>query len=466
MVTASFPLLPPVVDQSIHQTPLTAISAIVFALIGVCALWLGARRPQWAAALIAFAIPFAFYRDFMGTTITLEKVVIIGVAIGLVVRGAPLVPAGAGARRIMIAALAVLGAIAVSGIGATYGGPVVREALKQVEYIVMFWCAASLIVEQRDDSRWLEAGLISSVFVVAVDAIAQGLVGGAPSGVWINGHRLPRVAGPLEGPNQLAGFLEISLPVLFMSPLLLGDRLRVMRWIALFAVALAIPMTLSRSGVAFALVAFVLIWFVDRKAARASWLPFAAGTVAGFAIAFQWYWGATHSFALLGDIFRLSEVPLQDPGGVGTRNELWNAALTMFAAHPLFGVGAGNFEHLLGTVGLATVQTHANSLWLQTLAEQGLIGFVALLALYIVVLRECSIGLASSWLARAALLATVCMLLHQVVDDLFFFPKVGLLWWLLVGAAAGDLAGARAPAPAPAAASPSAELRETATPIA
>ena len=67
---------------------------------------------------------------------------------------------------------------------------------------------------------------------------------------------------------------------------------------------------------------------------------------------------------------------------------------------------------------------------------------------------------------RAALIATICLLLHQVFDDLFFFPKVGLLWWLLIGAAAGDLAGARVQVPAPAAAPASAELRETATPIA
>jgi len=465
VVTAPLLLLPPVVDQTIHQTPLTIVSAVLFVLAGLAALWLCLRRPQWAAALIAFVIPFAFYRDFMHTTITLEKVVIIGVAIGLVLRGAPLVPASAPARRILIAGLIVLAAIAISGIQATYPGPVLREALKQVEYLVMFWCAASLVIEQREDLRWIEAGIIASVLVVSLDAVAQGLLGGAPSGVWINGHRLPRVAGPLEGPNQLGGFLQMALPVLFLSPLLLSDRLRALRWIAIFAAALAIPMTLSRSGVAFALAAFALVWFVDRAAARKSWIPFAAGTLAGFAIAIQWYWGATHSFALLGDIFRLSEVPLQDPGGVGTRNELWNAALAMFGAHPLIGVGAGNFEHLLSTVGLANVQTHANSLWLQTLAEQGLVGFIALLALYVVVLRECGLGLSQSWLARAALVATICLLLHQVFDDLFFFPKVGLLWWLLIGAAAGDLAGARAQVRAPAAAA-SAELRETATPIA
>ncbi|HEV2909223.1 MAG TPA: O-antigen ligase family protein [Candidatus Eremiobacteraceae bacterium] len=439
MVSLSSLLLPPVVDQTIHQTPLTIVSAVLFALAGIGAAWLALRRPQWATALIAFTVPFAFYRDVMGTTITLEKVVIIGIAIGLVMRGAPLVPASPTARRIMLAGLAVLGAIAISGVGAAFIGPVLRETLKQLEYLVMFWCAASLIVEQRDDSRWLEGGIIASVLIVSFDAIAQGLLGGAPSGVWINERPLPRVAGPLEGPNQLGGFLQIALPVLFLSPLLLGDRLRTIRWIAICAASLALPLTLSRSGVAFALL--------------------------GFGVAFSWYWTATHNFAMLFDIFRLSEVPLQDPGGVGTRNELWNAALTMFAAHPLLGVGAGNFEHLLASVGLANVQTHANSLWLQTLAEQGLIGFIALLALDVVVLRECAIGLSRSWLARAALLATVCLLLHQVFDDLFFFPKVGLLWWLLIGAAAGDLAGALVTKPSTVAPA-STELRETATPIA
>jgi O-antigen ligase/polysaccharide polymerase Wzy-like membrane protein len=458
-------LLPPVVDQTIHQTPLTIASALAFAFVAAASMLLALRRPQWATALIAFAIPFAFYRDFMGTTITLEKAVILGVAAGLLWRGAPLVPASPSARRILLAGLLVLAATTLSGAQATFIGPVLREALKQVEYLVMFWCAASLIIEQRDDSRWLEGGIIASVLVVSLDAIAQGLFGGAPSGVWINAHRLPRVAGPLEGPNQLGGFLEIALPVLFLSPLLLGDRLRVLRFAAIAATAFAVVLTLSRSGIAFALLGLILLWFIDRSAARKSLLPFASGALAGCLLAGSWYWAATHNFGLMSDLFRMSEVPLQDPGGVGTRNELWNAALAMFAAHPLIGVGAGNFEHLLSAVGLANVQTHANSLWLQTLAEQGLLGLAALLALDIVVLREAGVGLRQSWLARAAFVATICLLLHQVFDDLFFFPKVGLLFWLLIGATAGDLAFARATVPEPAVSTP-AELRETATPIA
>jgi hypothetical protein len=41
----------------------------------------------------------------------------------------------------------------------------------------------------------------------------------------------------------------------------------------------------------------------------------------------------------------------------------------------------------------------------------------------------------SPWVL-AGLAATVALALHQVVDLLVFYPKVGGAWWLLVGIAA------------------------------
>ena len=464
MVVASLLLLPPVVDPVIEKTPLTPLSAVFFICIGIAAAVITLRRPQWSMGLIAFAIPFAFYRDALGTTITLEKVIVIGVAVGLVLRGAPFVPASSSARRILIGGLVVLGAIVISGEQATFVWPVVREALKQIEYLVMFWCAASLVIDRGEDTRWLEGGVAAAVLVVAFDAVRQAFFGGAPSGVWVNNQALPRVAGPLEGPNQLAGFLEASLPLLIVSPLLRRRELGAVQWIAIAATMMALVLSQSRSGIAVAILGFGILWLIDREAGRKVFWPFLLGTCVGLAIALGWYWGATHDAReVLIYLFRL--VLPQSPGGVGTRDELWVAALALFIQHPLTGVGAGNFEFLLSTVGLQNVQTHANSVWLETLAEQGIIGFSAFVALVVVVLRELFAGLRRSWLAQAALVATLCLLLHQVFDDLFFFPKVGMLWWLLIGAAAGALAPANAPAAARAATTPP-ELREHATPIA
>jgi hypothetical protein len=40
----------------------------------------------------------------------------------------------------------------------------------------------------------------------------------------------------------------------------------------------------------------------------------------------------------------------------------------------------------------------------------------------------------------AALAATVALALHQTVDYLVFYPKVGGAWWLLIGIAAASVA--------------------------
>ena len=68
-MTIAFSLLPPVVDPIAHSTPLTVLSAAAFLVMAIAAFFVALRRPAWAMGLIAFAIPFAFYRDVAGTTL-------------------------------------------------------------------------------------------------------------------------------------------------------------------------------------------------------------------------------------------------------------------------------------------------------------------------------------------------------------------------------------------------------------
>jgi len=243
---------------------------------------------------------------------------------------------------------------------------------------------------------------------------------------------VPRVAGTLEGPNQLAGYLEAALPLLWVAPLLLG-RLPSLYALVCALSSAALVLTESRAGVL--VVGLAYVWFSNIRAAvaRLSLRWILAGSALGIIIIGGWLFFWAHaSVADIDKLMRLTS--LQPPGGVGTRSQLWHAAWQLFVTHPLTGVGAGNYELLLRNVGLRGIETQAGSLWLQTLAEQGVIGLVALLLFAGTALRATHALRYQSPLALAAFLALASLLAHQLVDDLFFFPKAAELAWLLLGA--------------------------------
>jgi len=442
-VTQALAVLPPVINQTTAPVPLDPLAAAGFTAIAIASAYLAFRGSPWMIGVLAFSVPFAAYRDIAHTTLTIEKSIALGTAVGLLLGGAPPWPQSPGTRRIMIASALVLAAIAASSIGASYPLHVARELFKQAEYIVLLWCAATFVQRIPRSAVYFTAGVAAASVIVATLAVSQAIIGGAPSGIWINGHPLPRVAGTLEGPNQLAGFLEAVLPVLWVWPLLTAAFLPA-RWYATFASSGALMLSQSRAGIVVVALAYAALWRLRRAAAALAVVPVIAGALFGLLVVAGWFVLVAHArWTDLWHMFFL-DIPGQQGGGVGTRAQLWPAALKMFAAHPLVGVGAGNFELLLPAVGLSGVQTQAASLPLQTLAEQGIIGFVALVLFAVVALRETFALQARSPLALAAFLAVAALLVHQLVDDLFFFPKAAELCYLLVGAGSAKLADGRA----------------------
>jgi O-antigen ligase len=135
-------------------------------------------------------------------------------------------------------------------------------------------------------------------------------------------------------------------------------------------------------------------------------------------------------------------------GGGSGREDVWSVAWRMFANHPLVGVGIGNFRTLEPryalTSGPLTHVTYisetpkvAHNAYLGLLAETGVIGCVAFLAIAWISLRACwraarafdrmgAVGLGN--LARAVLIATVGMLAAMF----FISDPYDLRLWVLL----------------------------------
>ena len=269
--------------------------------------------------------------------------------------------------------------------------------------------------------------------LVCLSALAEYVVG-AHSGVFVHGQSFPRIAGALEGPNQLAGYLDVALPVLVARALVHRDR-ALTAVIALAAVTDLL--TISRAGIVGAVIGLLVVLLVLRRSRGTVWRFAAAAAVvvalgAGLAVRA----GAPAGY------FTLDQAT-QAQDHLANRSQLWHAAVALWQRSPLVGVGAGNYELDLPEVGLTGVRTHANSIYLQSLAEGGLLGLAATVALFAVTL----VTLARSGVRRplvvGALGAAVALAAHQVLDDLFFFPKVASAYWLVVGVAVAEVAARR-----------------------
>ena len=243
--------------------------------------------------------------------------------------------------------------------------------------------------------------------------------------MFVHGRTFPRIAGPLEGPNQLAGYFDVVLPALLA--LMLSGRLRGMA-IPLGLCVLADVLTLSRAGIASSLVACSAVVALGAKGVQARRY---AGSLAVTAML------VFVSLESLGLLARFASFDAPDrPTGLGTRRELWRAALALWRSHPWLGVGGGNYELELPQAGVTDAQTHANSLYLQSLAEGGVVLFAATVGTIVTALTVLARRATRAPFVLAAFGATLALTLHQIFDLLVFFPKVGLIWWLVLGAGA------------------------------
>jgi hypothetical protein len=193
-------------------------------------------------------------------------------------------------------------------------------------------------------------------------------------------------------PNDAAMFLVSALPCLVFCVLHGRHMLtRVAAGLSIFTVMGAIVMTSSRGGFIglVAVIVFMLVMFTGvRPAIRMGVVG--AIMVLLLAVSSTDYWDRMQTITELDDGYG-------GEGKVGGRKNIWGRALEYTAKNPLTGVGIGQFPRAEGQhpaiaerieAGIGTKYSTAHSTWFQAMAELGIPGFLAFVAIFFLSFKQ------------------------------------------------------------------------------
>jgi O-antigen ligase len=246
-----------------------------------------------------------------------------------------------------------------------------------------------------------------------------------------------RPAGLLPDPDSLGNILALALPLAFVLALGASTRMARFAWVACAAViAVALTLSFSRASWIGAAAGIVLALIALPPRGRARGLLGASvllvvTVVIGLAIGGG---SLTERFA---SIENPTARTVRTAQGDEERKRVWSAALAIASAHPVVGVGMGRLqEHLSEHLGGAHEGVHAQSVYLQFLAQSGAVGLLALLLLVGHAATGVWRGFRSERLFMAGVGgAVVAMLIGWTTDTTARYTCVSVVLAFLLGAA-------------------------------
>ena len=234
------------------------------------------------------------------------------------------------------------------------------------------YLAVSHMVRSTEEVRAiLWAIAITTGFVGSYAVAAEiGVVGGVSEiQVYDSGESYSRVEGLFTHPNQLGGFLALTIPL--VAALIASERSSWKRIAGYLLVAIAVAglgLTYSRGAWVSTGIGLLILLVVLR---RGSWL------IPGLALI-----GAVASSGAV--LERLQSIAsFNSDSAVTSRFDFWAVALRLIAEHPFSGIGLGNWYTVYDTLQIQNlprlpysleVPAQAHNLFLNLAAEIGLIG--------------------------------------------------------------------------------------------
>jgi O-antigen ligase len=319
-------------------------------------------------------------------------------------------------------------AVIASGFQALSRVETAKEILKWTEVLIVVGAALYFLRAPRQLLTLAWATLAAGVLEAIVGCVQYATV---------SGDTVDRVTGTFAQPNPYAAFLNLALP-LALCLLVFAKSWRI-RWLAGGAAAiigLAAYFARSRGALLGLAVAVVVVALVRLRLDRIAAL---AGGVLALLFGAAWY---AHLLpqsiqARVSGLVAIDTATLCRPSVSANFSTLerlaqWAAGINMFLAHPVLGVGAGNYSEAYPQYSLICWPNslgHAHNYYINAAAETGAIGLVAFLALTVAMvfvgwraaqamLRSDTSGYGLA-LALGFFACIVTVVVHNVVDNVF-----------------------------------------------
>ncbi len=331
-----------------------------------------------------------------------------------------------------------------SSITATSHSVALKECLKALVYLGIFLVARALMKRRQMRYHALLALVVGLALVLIIGFF--GVTPGAPdiAGDLLNIHRtaaglpnstISRAESTFRYPNELAAYLVLLIPLLVACAVTTRDIVERVGFLLLAVAGAALMLlTYTRSGeLGLSVALIVLLWTLGgRKQGLAG---IAALVCGGLALVF-----------IPGPVSaRLITAFTGSDGWQVFRLAAWKWALTIFAHHPLLGVGIGNIGLQPNAPILDAAhhlrEANAENLLLNVLAEMGIPGALAIVFCLIAALRVTSLGVrsATTWLDRGwdagVFAGLIGIIVFGVTDPILISGQVTGLLCALVGLA-------------------------------
>lgn len=293
------------------------------------------------------------------------------------------------------------------------------------DYLYMLFPLFLPYVLDKEDLVPMIKWVVLIGFLIAIHGIYEYLVKIPDPASWADPlqHERTRVYSIFGSPNILGSYMAFIVPL--AAGVALYERSRAERWFYAFAAAVSLMtllFTFTRGAwVAFFVGTLVFTWLWDRR------LTVGVIILALFAIFFV---HPIHARVME----LVSPVYLSKSIGNG-RIARWINAYDQMRTSPLFGVGLGHYGGAVASRYFNV--SYVDNYYAKTLAETGLVGLAALLALYFTYVRDVwrvwkqTVDQRMKFLLAGIVSSLVVLVVHNGMENVFEEPAMYVLFWLV-----------------------------------